>query len=77
MLILSRRVGEGIIVGHDVELVVLGVDGAHVRIGVRAPQNVRILRKELLEQVQAENRRAIGSWDGALLGALSPEVAPA
>lgn len=50
MLILTRRVGETLLVGDSVEVVVLGVDGQQVRIGIEAPNDVRILREELLPQ---------------------------
>lgn len=48
MLILSRKPGESILIGPDVEVVVLSQEGNSTRIGIAAPQNVEILRKELL-----------------------------
>ena len=61
MLVLTRRLGEGFLVGHDIEVVVLGVDGSHVRVGIRAPRDIRVLRKELVHQVEVENLLAAGS----------------
>ena len=72
MLVLSRRPGESIRIGRDIEVVVLDRDGPYVRIGVRAPREVAVVRRELLEEVEAENRRAVASADGAALARLSP-----
>ncbi|MBE3550263.1 MAG: Carbon storage regulator [Brockia lithotrophica] len=58
MLVLSRKAGEAILLGDDVEVVVLGVEGDTVRLGIRAPRHVPIWRKELLEAVAGENRAA-------------------
>ena len=58
MLVLSRRAGEAILIGGEVEVVILGTDGGQVRVGIRAPREITVLRKELLQQVQAENRLA-------------------
>ena len=59
MLILTRRPGQAILIGPDVEVVVLDSDSGHVRIGIRAPRHVTVLRRELQEQVEDENRRAM------------------
>ncbi|RKQ85485.1 carbon storage regulator CsrA [Brockia lithotrophica] len=58
MLVLARKVGEAIVLGDDVEVVVLGVEGDTVRLGIRAPRHVPVWRKELLEAVAEENRAA-------------------
>jgi carbon storage regulator len=58
MLVLGRRLGEGILIGEEVEVVVVGVRGDQVRLGIRAPRRVAVRRRELLEQVSAENRAA-------------------
>ncbi len=47
MLVLSRRPNESILLGDDVEITVVKIDGNHVRIGIRAPKNVVVLRSEL------------------------------
>ncbi len=59
MLILTRRSGEAISIGSDVELTVLEVSGDHVRLGIQAPRNVPVLRKELRDEVEQENRLAV------------------
>ena len=58
MLILTRRVGETLMIGESVSVTVLGVKGNQVRIGINAPRNVSIHRKEVFEEIQQENRQA-------------------
>lgn len=55
MLVLSRRTNESIMIGHNIELVVLGVEGDNVKLGIRAPKDVDIYRKEIYLSIQAEN----------------------
>lgn len=54
MLILTRRVGETLMVGDDVTLTVLGVKGNQVRIGVNAPKDVQVHREEIYLRIQKE-----------------------
>ncbi len=61
MLVVSRRPGQSILIGRDIEVFVLEVDGMQVRVGINAPRSIRVLRRELLTQVESENRRAVGS----------------
>ena len=70
MLVLSRRPGQSILIGRDIEIVVLGSDGVQVRVGIRAPREVTVLRRELFKQVEDENRRAVTTNLGAALGQL-------
>ncbi|MGA0416362.1 MAG: carbon storage regulator CsrA [Ilumatobacteraceae bacterium] len=58
MLVLSRAEGDGVHIGDNVEVVVLEVKGDAVRLGFRAPGSVRILRTELVREVQRENESA-------------------
>lgn len=55
MLILTRRIGESLIVGDNVTLAVLGIKGNQVRIGVEAPKDVSVHRKEIYMKIHAEN----------------------
>lgn len=55
MLILTRRVGESLMIGDDVTVTVLGVKGNQVRIGVNAPKEVAVHREEIYEKIRAEN----------------------
>ena len=54
MLILTRRVGETLMVGDEVAVTVLGVKGNQVRIGVNAPKDVAVHREEIYMRIQAE-----------------------
>ena len=58
MLALTRKKGESIVVGDNIEVVVLGISGEQVRIGIIAPKNIPVHRKEVFEQIRNENRQA-------------------
>ncbi len=53
MLVVSRRVGQSLMIGEDVEVVILRVDRSEIRIGIKAPRSVPVLRKELVEREQS------------------------
>ena len=56
MLILTRRVGETVMIGNDVTVTVLGVKGNQVRIGINAPKNVAVHREEIYERIKREQQ---------------------
>ncbi|WHE06699.1 carbon storage regulator CsrA [Thermoanaerobacterium thermosaccharolyticum] len=57
MLILTRKTGQSLIIGDDIEIKVVSIDGENIKIGISAPKNVTVMRKELLE-VEDENKKA-------------------
>ncbi len=58
MLVLSRKKDQAIMIGDNIELTIIDVQGDQVRIGINAPKNVSIYRKELFLEIQEENKRA-------------------
>jgi carbon storage regulator len=58
MLILTRRVGETVVIGDDVTVTVLGVKGNQVRLGVNAPKEIAVHRQEIFERIQKEQEEA-------------------
>ena len=59
MLILSRRAGEAVVIDGGLRITVLANDGRTVRLGIDAPSDVRILRAEIVDQIEEETRRAL------------------
>jgi carbon storage regulator len=58
MLVLTRRRGEGVTIGPDIRVVVLGMKGGQVRLGIEAPHAVEVHRDEVYARIQDENRLA-------------------
>jgi carbon storage regulator len=68
MLVLSRRVGESIVIGDDITITVLEFRGEVVRIGVDAPRSVQVRRQELLAELAETNRAAASPQPDAVAG---------
>ncbi|HPX17957.1 MAG TPA: carbon storage regulator CsrA [Deltaproteobacteria bacterium] len=58
MLILTRKVGETVAIGDDIQVSVVEIKGTQVKLGIRAPKNVEVHREEIYLKIQEENRRA-------------------
>jgi carbon storage regulator len=62
MLILTRRVGEKLIIGEDVTVTISGVRGSQVRIGIEAPRDVRVNREEIHQRILKEQKALNATW---------------
>jgi len=63
MLILSRRIGETVMVGHDVRITILEVKGCQVRVGIKAPRSVAVHREEIYERIKRQEERTVVAGD--------------
>ena len=63
MLVISRKINEKIKIGDDIEIVILSIDKNQVKIGIKAPKHVSILRGELIENIKDENIKAAQNID--------------
>ncbi|MEJ2480769.1 MAG: carbon storage regulator CsrA [Acidihalobacter sp.] len=60
MLILTRRVGETLIIGDDIAITVLGVKGNQVRLGIKAPRDVTVHREEVYQRIHQDSAESAG-----------------
>ena len=58
MLVLTRKLGEGIIIGDDIKITIVEMKGGNVRIGIEAPREKKVHRQEIYERIVQENRDA-------------------
>ena len=70
MLVLTRKAGEGIIIGDDITIKVIEMKGGGVRIGIDAPKTSKIYRQEVYDRIIEENKQA-ANWDMEALDSLS------
>ena len=61
MLALSRKTGESIVIGNEVEITILEAKGNKVKVGIKAPKSVPVYRKEIYVQIQEANKEAINA----------------
>ncbi|MFL0246792.1 carbon storage regulator CsrA [Candidatus Clostridium stratigraminis] len=59
MLVITRKKGESILIGEDIEITVVKTEEGSVKLSIDAPKNVAILRKELYKEVEEENKNAL------------------
>ncbi|MCY9528646.1 MULTISPECIES: carbon storage regulator CsrA [Paenibacillus] len=62
MLVLTRKKGQSIVLNNDIEIQIVSVDGEQIKIGISAPKDVVILRKELVEEIKATNQEAVAHY---------------
>jgi len=74
MLILTRRIGERLVIGTDVTITVMGFKGNQVRIGVNAPKDVTVHREEIFEQIKRELQSSPATRRDGHLQARAPRV---
>lgn len=61
MLILTRKINESIIINDNIEIIVVGIEDGKVKLGIKAPKDIEIHRKEIYENIMAENKDAARS----------------
>ena len=61
MLVLARRINESIMIGDDIEVVVIDIKGDQVKLGVKAPKKVTVHRKEIYDEIRQENISALNT----------------
>lgn len=59
MLVLSRKKGDSIIIDENIELTVIDISGDQIKLGINAPKNISVYRKEIFKQIEDENKQSI------------------
>ena len=73
MLVLTRKTGDGIVIGDEITIKVVEVKGGGVRIGIDAPKECKIYRQEVYERISQENREAL-QWNLDDIVSISPKI---
>ncbi len=73
MLVLTRKAGEGIVIGDNITIKVIEMKGGAVRIGIDAPRSSKIYRQEVYDRIIEENKQAT-NWDMDTLNSLSTNL---
>jgi carbon storage regulator len=66
MLVITRKKGESILIGEDIEITIVKSEDGAVKLAINAPKNIRVLRKELYKEIMEENKNSV-SMDSDLL----------
>jgi len=61
MLVLARKINESIMIGDDIEIVVIDIKGDQIKLGIKAPRRISVHRKEIYDEIQSENIAAMRS----------------
>jgi carbon storage regulator len=61
LLILTRKEGQSILINNNIEILISSIDGEQVKIGIKAPKDIPILRKEVYDAIQSSNRAAVST----------------
>ncbi|NEZ45865.1 carbon storage regulator CsrA [Clostridium niameyense] len=72
MLVISRKKGESLLIGEDIEITVVKLDDGSVKLAIDAPKELIILRKELYREVEEENKKAT-TFDPSILKNIKPK----
>lgn len=59
MLVIKRKVGESLVIGENIEITVLASEGGAIKLGIKAPKDLSILRSELIDEIKCENTNAV------------------
>jgi carbon storage regulator len=73
MLVLMRHIGDSLMIGDQIEITVVDIQGDKVKVGINAPKDIRVMRKELLDEVRSSNAQA--AEVGVSLAALAQAMA--
>jgi carbon storage regulator len=68
MLFLTRKIGESVVINDDIEVTIVEVRGRSIKLGFEFPPDVTVLRRELYDKIQEENRAAAGAEADLLMG---------
>jgi carbon storage regulator len=66
MLVLARKINESIMIGDEIEVVVVDIKGDQIKLGIRAPRSVSVHRAEIFKEIQEQNKKAAASAPASL-----------